>query len=173
MITHFPTWDPLWTAWNIGFNNRAGVIFIISHSQGWIHKQQVANTCSLCVLVTSGLLIFFSLYIFLNFWPHPMACGTLVLWSRMELGSPALKGGVLTTELSGKPWVSIFMNGRPCQLSWLSPGNSTGKQTQCPAAWGMMSEFILEKYWGTAGMAWSWILWLISMSSSFHSNLIS
>ena len=41
-------------------------------------------------------------FIYLNFWPQPVACGILVPRTRSELTAPALEGGILTTRPPGK-----------------------------------------------------------------------
>lgn len=41
-------------------------------------------------------------FVFFNFWPHLMACGSLVPRPRIELVPPAAEDGVLTTRLLGK-----------------------------------------------------------------------
>ena len=67
----------------------------------------MASTVSAVVLLTW----FYVMFLFLSFWLLPLACETLVPRPGIELLSPALKGGVfffflkggvLTTGLTGK-----------------------------------------------------------------------
>ena len=58
----------------------------------------MASTVSAVVLLTW----FYVMFLFLSFWLLPLACETLVPRPGIELLSPELKGGVLTTGLTGK-----------------------------------------------------------------------
>ena len=58
----------------------------------------MASTVSAVVLLTW----FYVMFLFLSFWLLPLACETLVPTPGIKLLSPALKGGVLTTGLTGK-----------------------------------------------------------------------
>ena len=49
-----------------------------------------------------SLFVWFFVCLVLNFWLHPMACGTLVPRPGLEPTPPALEGGVLTTGPPGK-----------------------------------------------------------------------